>query len=357
MSSLWIPGARVVVARQDGGSMLGPADKRWNTWHFTVSNPLTQSMDGMVNFLQNKGAQGSVVHLRTGEIVQMIPSNRACRMLRNLKGGVQTNRAGAWHHQVEIIGMPGVPIREQATPEGIAALQRIAAFARDNGVPDVFPGGGAPRSGSEYHARLAPNMPSGHLGHDDWSENTHWDGILLEDQALILGIPATPEVSTYTVVRGDTLSAIGAKLGIDWRSLAAANGIASPFTIFPGQVLRLPANGSIPAPVPTPAPTPEKVPPTLRYHGDVYMSKMHRGVTDSQSVRNLQQALRDYPGISTIPLNPSGVTGNFGSETEAMVRLMYRTFHQWQPSYGWDQGNPAEPGPKLLSKLGLRIAG
>lgn len=42
---------------------------------------------------------------------------------------------------------------------------------------------------------------------------------------------------TYTVKSGDTLSGIGAELGVGWKDIAAKNGIASPYTIYPGQKL------------------------------------------------------------------------------------------------------------------------
>ena len=44
---------------------------------------------------------------------------------------------------------------------------------------------------------------------------------------------------SYRVVRGDTLYSIAFRHGVDFRDLAAWNGIASPCTIWPGQVLRL----------------------------------------------------------------------------------------------------------------------
>ena len=44
---------------------------------------------------------------------------------------------------------------------------------------------------------------------------------------------------TYVVVRGDTLYSIAWRFNLDHRSLAAANDIGSPFTIYPGQKLRL----------------------------------------------------------------------------------------------------------------------
>jgi LysM repeat protein len=61
--------------------------------------------------------------------------------------------------------------------------------------------------------------------------------------------PAGPvyTAATYTVVSNDNLSAIGAKLGIDWRNIAALNGIGAPYTIYPGQVLHLTA-AAAPAP-------------------------------------------------------------------------------------------------------------
>ena len=51
--------------------------------------------------------------------------------------------------------------------------------------------------------------------------------------------PAGPEYDTYTVQAGDSLSAIGAKTGVDWKTIAALNGIGSPYMIYPGQVLKL----------------------------------------------------------------------------------------------------------------------
>lgn len=51
-------------------------------------------------------------------------------------------------------------------------------------------------------------------------------------------IPALPH--TYSVGVGDTLSGIGAQLGIPWRKIAEANGIGEPYRIYAGQVLSLP---------------------------------------------------------------------------------------------------------------------
>lgn len=50
--------------------------------------------------------------------------------------------------------------------------------------------------------------------------------------------------STYRVVRGDTLYAIAFHAGVDFRELAKWNRIAPPYTIWPGQLLRLSPSGA-----------------------------------------------------------------------------------------------------------------
>lgn len=57
--------------------------------------------------------------------------------------------------------------------------------------------------------------------------------------------PAPPVAdSTYTVQKGDTLSAIAPKYNTTWQALAAANGISNPNLIYEGQVLRVPGSGA-----------------------------------------------------------------------------------------------------------------
>lgn len=53
----------------------------------------------------------------------------------------------------------------------------------------------------------------------------------------------TPVVDDYyTVVSGDTLSAIAERYGTTYQELAKYNGIENPDLIFPGQVIRIPKN-------------------------------------------------------------------------------------------------------------------
>lgn len=48
----------------------------------------------------------------------------------------------------------------------------------------------------------------------------------------------------YTVVAGDTLRAIGGRLGVSWEELARHNCIQNPDLIYPGQVLNIPGGGA-----------------------------------------------------------------------------------------------------------------
>ncbi|MCC6387314.1 MAG: LysM peptidoglycan-binding domain-containing protein [Dehalococcoidia bacterium] len=57
------------------------------------------------------------------------------------------------------------------------------------------------------------------------------------------GTATAASATFYTVLPGDSLSAIGTRLGLSWRDIAAANGIREPFVISVNQVLRLPGAG------------------------------------------------------------------------------------------------------------------
>lgn len=54
--------------------------------------------------------------------------------------------------------------------------------------------------------------------------------------------PSSSTGGTYTVVKGDTLSGIGEKLKIAWKTIADLNGIKSPYIIRVGRVLKLPTS-------------------------------------------------------------------------------------------------------------------
>jgi lipoprotein NlpD len=64
------------------------------------------------------------------------------------------------------------------------------------------------------------------------------------------GSSSRSQSSTYRVQRGETLYSIAFRYGLDYRKVATANSISSPYTIYPGQKIYLKEA--------TPAPTPVK---------------------------------------------------------------------------------------------------
>ena len=61
------------------------------------------------------------------------------------------------------------------------------------------------------------------------------------------GSSSRSQSSTYQVQRGETLYSIAFRYGLDYRKVAAANSISSPYTIYPGQKIYL--KEATPAPV------------------------------------------------------------------------------------------------------------
>lgn len=95
---------------------------------------------------------------------------------------------------------------------------------------------------------------------------------------------------TYRVVKNDTLSAIGAKTGTKWQDIAKVNGIKSPYTIYPGQVLKLP----------TGAKTGSKGPKTYTVVSGDYLVKIGektgKSWRDIAKLNGLKEPYTIYPG-------------------------------------------------------------
>jgi lipoprotein NlpD len=86
-----------------------------------------------------------------------------------------------------------------------------------------------------------------------------------QEPARPAAVPAGKPIATHTVKRGETLVGISLQYGLDYRELAAWNGITNPNVISVGQVLLLSAPGSASTAVAASAPPaamPQPVPPT-----------------------------------------------------------------------------------------------
>ncbi|WP_432068238.1 peptidoglycan-binding protein [Streptomyces sp. C10-9-1] len=112
------------------------------------------------------------------------------------------------------------------------------------------------------------------MGGSSWGGHTQCPGRriiaqLPEIVARAKRLAGSGSSSTYTVVKGDTLSAIGKRLGITWQTLAELNGIRAPYVIRPGQKL---ATSKTSKPKPSPKPKPVYAP----YPGAAYFKRSPR---------------------------------------------------------------------------------
>ena len=122
---------------------------------------------------------------------------------------------------------------------------------------------------------------------------------LPNENATSSSVAASATAQTYHVVHGDTLYSIAFKHGVDFRDLAAWNGIASPYRIFVGQELRLSVP---PAPVvaATVSTTPEPQP------GQAVTSGIVEGAATTAPLASSATAPKPsaFEPIATTPANP-----------------------------------------------------
>lgn len=186
--TLWIPGAVVIPVSLDGGSMMGTGES-YATVHTYESKGYGLSATEAAKRLIAAGHACTVTYNPvTGEYAQMVPANRASRTLVNLSGGVQTNRAGSFHFQVEVIGDAARPWTQDITDAGKRSWGIIQDWCRAWGVPDiwrvlppVYPPG--------VTTKIGP-AGSGWYPHAGWRENTHGDPGNIDTQFLFtLGSP------------------------------------------------------------------------------------------------------------------------------------------------------------------------
>ncbi len=102
-----------------------------------------------------------------------------------------------------------------------------------------------------------------------------WKSLIFPGQVLSLGgtaapvaapapsaaAPAPAAAGSYTIKRGDTVSAIAARSGMSTQSLLSANGLTWRSIIYPGQLLKIPAATTPAAPAQSAAMAPPVLPP------------------------------------------------------------------------------------------------
>lgn len=300
MATNWLAGAKVIKAVTDGGSMIGGAPRV--TWHTTESDPTKTSATAIANYLNRST---NCVHIVwnpvTGEIVQMIPANRGGRGLKNVSGGVQTNRQGTVNIQIEVVGRAVNPF----TDGPCRNLGQIVAWLRSHGIKDVWPNGAPKAYPGSYglgngDRGLSQWAMSGHFGHSQVPENSHGDpGAVNAAKLATAGRPVVGSTggntvkprlgSTYKVVKGDTLWEISVKFKVTVAALKAANKKTDNL-LNVGDILKIPTRVSVPKEL-------------------IIVSNVRHGKSNLD-VKFVQAELRKLVGLQL-------VDGDFGPKTKA----------------------------------------
>jgi Putative peptidoglycan binding domain len=184
MPDLYVPGAELHLL--DDAPMAGDGGARviWHvTWDKNASASAPQdlvSFGDLVSYFSGAG-RGSAPHVIwdpfTGRIAQFFSARSRSKSVVNAPGGVETNRKGDFCAQVEILFFPYCRVngRVYATVADTpcVGLDRIMAWLRSWGVPDVWPMG-AP-DWSSHRSSAVWDSQSGHYGHSQIPENDHTD--------------------------------------------------------------------------------------------------------------------------------------------------------------------------------------
>ncbi len=132
---------------------------------------------------------------RDGTLFQHIGLNRAARALKNLEGGTQTNRGGAW--QVEVVGKSS-ETHTEFTDAQMATLRRLVLVLKGHGLGmQALPTGAIALSATfnapQRMSAAAWKAFDGICGHRHVPENDHWDPGAFELSSLLPDVDGEAE--------------------------------------------------------------------------------------------------------------------------------------------------------------------
>jgi LysM repeat protein len=250
-----------------GGAMDYPGNPPRLTWHTTESPAGGNYFSSIAAYLIRVGAEPQVIYDPiTDQLGQFGPLTQSGRALRN-DGSWRTNREGKVNIQVEVLGRAAAPWTKGFDPATKPNFRKLIAAGRAHGVPDVWPAGKPPASAAAAakgsRSRTTWQTKGGHYAHAQVPGNDHWDPGAI-DTAIVPGKPIVTETgsdpdpapstaSTYTVKKGDTLSAIAKAHGTTVAKMVSLNSLKDPDDLAVGQKLKLPAK-QLPPPVYEPFP-------------------------------------------------------------------------------------------------------
>jgi LysM repeat protein len=212
-------------------------------------------------YLIRVGAEPQVIYDPDSDLLgQFGPLTQSGRALRN-DGSRRTNREGKVNIQVEVLARAKSPWTKGFDASKKPNYRKLIAAMRAHGIPDVWPAGKPPATAAaaakRSRSRAVWQTMGGHFSHADVPGNDHWDPGAI-DTTIVPGKAAAPAPdpgsgsgttpsapSTYTVKKGDTLTAIAAKYNTTVARLVSLNGLTDADDLTVGQTLKLP--GKAPA--------------------------------------------------------------------------------------------------------------
>lgn len=179
----WYPNSDKSVKGNSAGSYSGGPFK--GVLHTTEGS----SASGAISAFKNNNSWPHFLIDNSGKVWQFIDTNVSARTLRNLSGGVQTNRDSAI--QIEIVGFAGQPLQHPlAQMDALKALMRW--IEANTGVKPKGPGRPFATAYGQNNLRFTFaqwDAFDGWCGHCHVPENNHWDPGAIDIDALL---PPTP---------------------------------------------------------------------------------------------------------------------------------------------------------------------
>jgi hypothetical protein len=190
----WYPNADRSVAGTNAGTYTGGPFK--GVLHTTEGD----SASGAISAFRSSGSWPHFLIDYTGHVWQFIDTSLAARALRNLSGGVETNRDSAI--QIEIVGYASRPASHpQSQIDGLKALMRWIEQA--TGVRPVGPG----RPFADHYGQTGIRFDgptwdnfAGWCGHCHVPENDHWDPGAINIDILLPPKEVTPMFSPNLIL-------------------------------------------------------------------------------------------------------------------------------------------------------------
>jgi LysM repeat protein len=247
----YISGASRLGDQSIGGAMDTPRNPARAVWHTTESPAGAGYFSSIGAYLIRVASEPQVIYDPVSDkLGQYGPLNQSGRALKN-DGSRRTNREGKVCIQVEVLGRAAAPWTDDFDPAKKPNFRKLIAAMRAWGIPDTWPAGKpvAKSSAAMPRTRSTWQDKGGHYGHCHVPGNAHWDPGAI-DTAKVPGRESSSSDSvptdsgsssaTYTVKKGDTLSAIAKAHKTTVAKLVALNKLKDADEIAVGQKLKLP---------------------------------------------------------------------------------------------------------------------